>query len=222
MALMSLPLTDEIVDAANHLPDGATLMVPEVSWDDYERLLNEFGDRGDLRVSYDSGKLEIMSVSNRHGRYNTTFERLVSEIARIRKIDVEGLGNTTWKRRALAKGIEADCCYFVKSAKDVIGNEGADIQSVLAPDIAVEIDITNSSERKFPIYAALRVPEIWRYDGQTLLIYELIDGKYIDVGESRFFPRLTGSLLTEYLELSKVEGQTKALKTFSRRLSRKR
>ncbi len=33
MTTMSLPATDEILDAAEHLPYGATLIVPEVSWD---------------------------------------------------------------------------------------------------------------------------------------------------------------------------------------------
>jgi hypothetical protein len=48
----------------------------------------------------------------------------------------------------------------------------------------------------------------------------LAEGTYVEIQESRVLPGLTGSLLTEYLELSKVEGQTKALKKFSRRLSR--
>jgi Uma2 family endonuclease len=222
MALVSIPLTDEILDAANHLPVGATLVVPEVSWDDYERLLAAFGDRGDLRVSYDSGRLEIKSPSNRHGRCSFSFDRLVSEIARIRKIDIEGLGNTTWWRRALEKGVEADCCYFVKNAKDVIGNEGVEVQSALAPDIAVEIDITNASLGKLSIYAALGVPEIWRYDGRLLHIHELVEGSYVEVDESRMLSGLTSSLLTEYLELTKAKGQTKALQKFTRRLSRKR
>ncbi|MBO0719619.1 MAG: Uma2 family endonuclease, partial [Blastocatellia bacterium] len=38
------------------------------------------------------------------------------------------------------------------------------------PDIVVEIDIHHSSVAKLPIYAALGVPEIWRYDGYTLKI----------------------------------------------------
>jgi Uma2 family endonuclease len=217
---MSVPLTDEIVDAANHLPLGATLLVPMVSWDGYERVLEEFGDRGDLRVSYDCGWLEIMSPSDLHDNPIRFFDRLLSEFARIRDIDVEMYGQTTWKKRALAKGVEADCSYYVKNARQVIGKSRLNLESVPPPDLVVEIDITNSSLRKLPIYAALRVPELWRYDGQTLRIYELAEGTYVEIQESRVLPGLTGSLLTEYLELSKVEGQTKALKKFSRRLSR--
>jgi len=38
----------------------------------------------------------------------------------------------------------------------------------LHPDIAVEIDITKDSRSKFYIYAALKIPEIWRYDGKNV------------------------------------------------------
>jgi Uma2 family endonuclease len=222
MALVSLPTTNEILDAANHLPIGATLLVPGITWDDYECFLNEIGNRGDLRVSYDSGWLEIMSPSDLHDQPTRFLDRLLSEFARIRNVDVEMYGHTTWKRRVLAKGVEADCSYYVKNARHVIGKNHLDLESVPPPDLAIEIDPTNSSLRKLPIYAALRVPELWRYDGQTLRMYALAEGTYVEIQESRFLAGLTGSLLTEYLELSKVEGQTKALQKFSRRLSRKR
>jgi hypothetical protein len=44
----SFAVAVRILDAANHRPFGATLVVPEVSWDDYESLLNEFDDRKGL------------------------------------------------------------------------------------------------------------------------------------------------------------------------------
>jgi Uma2 family endonuclease len=36
--------------------------------------------------------------------------------------------------------------------------------------LVLEIDITHESSRKFPIYAALGVPEIWRCDGIQLVL----------------------------------------------------
>jgi Uma2 family endonuclease len=222
MALMSLPITGEILNAVNHLPAGASLVVPEVSWDDYERFLHELGNRGSLRVSYDSGLLQIMSISFRHATCEKVFDRLISEYARVRKIEVEMSGNVTWKRKALAKGVEADGTYFIQNVKDVIGLDVPDTETVPPPDIAVEIDITNSSLRKLSIYAALGVREIWRCDGRTLQILELNEGRYVDIDESRFLPDLTRSLLAEYLQLTKSIGQTKAVAKISRRLSRTR
>jgi len=219
---MNLSHADEILDAAEHIPEGATLIVQQVSWDDYERLLDGIGDRQHFRVSYDCGRLEILSPSNRHEKPIRFFDRLVSEFSRIRKITVEMLGHTTWKKRALAKGLEADCCYFIKNADFSIKNFGFDVELAPPPDVAVEIDITNSSLRKLSIYAALSVPEVWRYDGRNVRIYELIGEKYSEIDSSRFLPGLTGSILGEFLELAATIGQTKALEKFSRRLRRTR
>jgi Uma2 family endonuclease len=220
IAPMSLPSTAEIFDAAEHLPDGATLIVPEVSWDDYERVLEEFAERPRFRTCYDCGTLEIMSPSNRQDWYAPTLDRLIQRYVDIQKIPVEMYGHTTWKKRALGKGIEADCCYFVKNAQFVAENFGWDVEVGPPPDVAVEIDITNSSLRKLSIYAALRVPEVWRYDGKNLHIYELVEGKYSEIESSRFLPGLNGKLVVEYLELAQAIGQTRALAQFERRLSK--
>lgn len=77
------------------------------------------------------------------------------------------------------------------------------------PDIVVEIDITNESSGKFPIYAALGVPEIWIYDTREAKIYELTASGYVETGTSHFYPDLTGAMLAEALESSKSHGQTK-------------
>jgi hypothetical protein len=90
---MSLPATDEILDAAEHLPNGAVLIVPEVSWDDYERLLEGIGDRPHFRVSYDCGRLEILSPSHRHDAHEHILNRLVDRFAAVRGIAVEMLGH---------------------------------------------------------------------------------------------------------------------------------
>ena len=82
----------------------------------------------------------------------------------------------------------------------------------------VKIDTTNESLSKFPIYAALGVPEIWRYDGSRAQMYELNGDAYVSTNGSRFFPGLSCSLLLECLDLSKTQGQTEALKLFRQRI----
>ena len=69
MTSMGLPTTSEVLDAIEHLPGGATLVLPQVSWDDYELLLDEFAERH-LRVTYDCGTLEIMSPQRDHETYS--------------------------------------------------------------------------------------------------------------------------------------------------------
>ena len=106
----------------------------------------------------------------------------------------------------------------MENAERVIGKEELDLEFDPPPDIVVEIDITTRSMKKFSIYAALAVPEVWRYDGQSLRIYELSAGKYVEIPASRFLPGLSGSVLAKHIELSKTQGQTKALNAFIRHI----
>lgn len=218
MTSMNLQATGEILHATEHLPGGATLIVPQVAWDDYEYLLDELAERPHLRVSYDCGRLEIVSPSANHEKYAEFINDLVRAYADAHDMELEKLGQTTWKRKALSKGAEADACYYVRNAKRIIGKSTIDLDSDPPPDIVVEIDITTNSKRKFPIYAALSVPEIWTYDDQQVQFLELGEQKYAPISESRFFPRLTGQMMAEAIEVSKTRGQKTALHAFRQRI----
>lgn len=206
--------TIEYRDAIQHLPDGSTLVLHDFSWDDYERLLEEVGDRPHLRVSYDHGRLEIMSPLPEHEEYGRFIDSLARVLADELDLELEPRGGATWKRRRAAAAAEPDACFYVASADRIIGKRKIDLESDPPPDVVVEIDITNESLSKFPIYAALSVPEIWRYDGARTVFYELTGDRYHETAESRFFPGLQPAMLTEALEQSKTAGQTKTLHAF--------
>ena len=209
--------TINYLDAVEHLPDGATLVIHRFDWDNYEELLKELSDRPHLRVSYDRGKLEIMTPLPEHEEYARFIDLLVYVVAEELDLKLQSYGSATWKRRRLARGVEPDACYYVASADRVIGKREIDLESDPPPDIVVEIDITNESLSKFSIYAALAVPEIWRYDGTTVQFYELAGDRYREISESRFLAGLTPAILAGALEHNKTEGQTAALRTFRQR-----
>jgi len=48
------------------LPANSTLTLRDVSWEEYERILVELDERPWLRVTYDRGRLEIMTLSPEH------------------------------------------------------------------------------------------------------------------------------------------------------------
>jgi Uma2 family endonuclease len=214
MTLMNVPTSSEILDVTARLPSGATLVIPHVRWEDYERLLEGLAERPRLRVSYDCGRLEIVSPSGEHEETTRFIDRMVYAFAEIFGQEVEPRGSATWKSLALRKGVEGGCCYYVQNAERIIGKRDIDLESDPPPDIVVEVDITGNSLNKFPIYAALGVPEIWRYDGKTVHFYALAPDRYILVPESRFFASLTGQMLAVSIELSKTHGQEAALRVF--------
>src|SRR5439155_11054154 len=101
-----------------------------------------------------------------HEEYKESLYTLVRAFAEERGITLETRGSATWKRRKFQKGAEPDTCFYIGNAERIIGRRKIDLESDPPPDVAVEIDTTNESLSKFPIYAALGVPEIWRYNGK--------------------------------------------------------
>ena len=90
--------TADYREAIEHLPDGSTLVIRDSSWNEYERLLEDLNDHPHLRVTYDRGTLEIMSPRPEHERYARFIDDLVRAWADNRRIAVEKLGSTTWKK----------------------------------------------------------------------------------------------------------------------------
>lgn len=205
-------------EAIDHIPNGATLVFRDVGWDEYERLVEDLWDRPGLRVTYDEGRLEIRSPLPEHEEYKEFILFVARIMSEERGVAIETRGAATWKRRALRKGTEPDTCFYVASAPRIIGKRMIDLDVDPPPDIAVEVDITNESLSKFSIYAALGVPEIWRYDGKAVLFYTLSGNAYQGITESRFLPGLTPAMLAEALDQSKTEGQTVALAAFRERV----
>lgn len=202
------------MDAIEHLPAGATLRLPSVSWEEYEAVLADLALRPGVRVSYDAGEMMIMSPSPEHEDYKEFIYSLARAISDESGVTLETRGATTFRQKRKAKGAEPDTCFYVQNAARVIGKRRIDLDVDPPPDVVVEIDTTNESLSKFNIYAAFGVPEIWRYDDKQARIYQAADQNYEELSESMAFPALTSAALTEFIEQSKTEGQTTALTAF--------
>jgi len=205
-------------DMVSQLPENASVTFHDVSWDEYEELLEQVGEAPGLRISYDNGSLQVMTISSEHEKYASFISSLVTVIQLRLRIDILGFGSATMRKRKRKKGNEPDACFYVQTAS-VIGNRiQLDFETDPPPDIAVEIDVHHDSRSKFPIYAALGVPEIWRYDGQAMTIYHLSEASdeqpYVAVDTSAALPMLTAELLTEMIERMRRDGELNALLAF--------
>ena len=133
-------------------------------------------------------------------------------------IDIESYGSTTYRRRRKAKGAEPDTSFYVQNAARMRGKDDIDLEFDTPPDVVFEVDVTNESLDKFEIYAALQVPEIWRYDGQDFKIHTLFNSDYKTVENSVALPLISAEILTDFLQIAREEGQTAMLKHFRKRL----
>jgi Uma2 family endonuclease len=185
-------------------PPEQRVLLRNVSWETYERLLEENFDNSSPRFTYDRGVLEIMSPSAEHEWYNQLVSDLVKLLARELRIDILSLGSTTFKREEAEKGFEPDSCFYVTHVKQMRGKKRIDLAIDPPPDFVVEVVVTHPSLSKFPICAAFGVAEIWSYDGNCLRIYRLSGSEYTDMPSSRIFPELEAKQLTDFLELGKA------------------
>ena len=211
-------LTTNYLDIIERLPAGALLRLQNVDWDDYEHLLTQMDSHPGHRLSYDCGRLFIVSPSLQHERYKAFAQRLIDILSEEMGLDIEPAGATTFKSKLLKKGLEPDTCVYVLNAPRIIGKHRIKLDVDPPPDVAVEIDMSNDSIDKFPIYAALGVPEIWRYDGEDAHFYRLAGESYEVMQDSIAFPGFSVQDFGKYMERSSVEGYTAAAAAFRKML----
>jgi Uma2 family endonuclease len=157
----------------------ATLLTPPdemihlsgISWQTYERLLEELSDRR-LRLTYNRGNLEIMAPSLEHEIGKKVMGRFVETLAEETDLQIYPLGSTTFKRPELS-GAEPDECFYIRRIGAVRGKKRLDLTEDPAPDLVVEIDVTSSSNNRLQVYADLGVAEVWIYDGVSLGVKQL-------------------------------------------------
>ena len=214
MATLAASYADVIKNSIAHLPLGGTMIVPDVSWDDYQQLVAGVNNQKGLRITFAQGNLEITSPLPVHEKYKEFLLRLMDRLSTLRGFDLESLGSTTFNQEWLDNGVEPDTCFYIQNAAKIIGKNRIDLAVAPPPDIAVEIDISHRSTTKLKIYEELRVPEIWLYDEQKLQILLLTETGYVDSPTSQSFPFLTSEALTQFLERSKTEGQGAVLRAF--------
>lgn len=215
---------EDVVAAAGHMPIGSTLVLHDFSWDEYEHLMKAWENRPALRVSYDSGCLEVVSNPGKHENCSRSIDAIVREYCEVHGFGTECYGHLTWQKKTALKGVEPDSCYYVVDVERSIGlDEGnLDKEGVYPPDIAVEIDFSTHSLRKLPIFSALRVPEVWLYQRGSMRFFLLRGDSYVEGSGSVILPGLTQIVVDRALQECRTLGQTKALKAFHQRISRKK
>ena len=210
---MSIALPDYLA-AIEQLPSGGVLRFDDVSWKEYENLLADLGEGYAVRIFFDKGRMEVIAPSSAHERPKSIIHRLVMALSDELLIDIESLGSTTLKREMSAAGAEPDDCFYAQNAALVIGKEDLNLTHDPAPDLVVEINRTTSSLDRFPIYAALGVPEVWRFNGRQMRIHLLSEDRYEESTISKAFPFVTAQALSEFIAFGLKNGARKAAIAF--------
>jgi Uma2 family endonuclease len=180
----------------------------------YERVLRAF-DECHLRITYDRGALEIMTLSPQHERFKHLLSLLIVVLVEELGWNMAGFGSMTFKRRKHKRGLEPDECYWIQSEPLVRGKDQIDLRRDPPPDLVLEIDWTRSSLNRLSIFAVMRVPEVGRFDGQTLRVHLLgSDGRYVESTQSLAFPFVPIAELTRFLGMRVTLSETDLIRQF--------
>jgi Uma2 family endonuclease len=204
----------DYLEAATHLPPGGKLQLNDISWDEYEGLLDQFGEGSHFRISYDRGRLEIMSPSFKHEKYKDLLHDLVLILSDELDQEILSYGSATLRHKSSKKAAEGDGCFYVQRASEIDEKDQLDLSHDPPPDLVVEIDLTHDSSGKFDIYATMGVPEIWCYDGKRSSIWQLTGQAYARTSFSLAFPFLAAEHLDEFVSNSETHGRKQGRHTF--------
>jgi Uma2 family endonuclease len=186
----------------------------DADWRMYKELLQILGERP-VRLTYDRGRLELMTLSFGHERSSGLLGRFVEVLTEELNIPLNSSGSTTLNREDLDRGLEGDQSYYLDNEERVRNKEEIDLNVDPPPDLAIEVDVSRSSLNRMSIYVALKVPEVWRYDGEELQAYLLgPDGKYAVSPTSRHFPFLRMVEVVAFLQMRTEMSDTSLVRAF--------
>ncbi|MBL1210656.1 Uma2 family endonuclease [Geminocystis sp. GBBB08] len=192
------------------------ILLNNVSWETFNHLLEELGDQRNQLLTYYLGNLEIMSPLGEHENNNRFIDDIIRAIADELNLNLKKFGSLTLKSNQEKQAVEPDSCYYLNNEPLVRNKQHIDLSIDPPPDLVLEIDITSGSLNKLPIYATLKVPEIWRYNGQKLTVFcfNAETNNYQQLTKSNTFPWLNLDLIPQLINQSLDLGETATLKQF--------
>jgi Uma2 family endonuclease len=170
-----------------------------ISWETYEKILAEHNEVSNPHFAYCDGELEIAVLGYKHEKTKQLLSELVVEIARILEVDYEGAASTTFRKEKKKKGFEGDATFYFKNVAVIRGKSDINLSIDPPPELVIEVDITHGSLPKFPIFSALGIEEIWRFDGEGMKFYRLQGKAYEEVTESVCLRGVKSETVTELL-----------------------
>ncbi|MCC5623071.1 Uma2 family endonuclease [Nostoc sp. CHAB 5715] len=199
-----------------HLPPGAVVRLLG-SWQDYQALNQQLGDRSSPRIKYRDGEILLMAPLPEHGRK-------VSVIADVVKVLLDHLGREYEAFTPITmelpqeSGIEPDYCFYIENWEAIAGKNRINWGVDPSPDLVVEIDITSYTDVND--YLPYRVPEVWLFRKNQLVIYRLQGDCYTVETSSRYFPNINVSeVVTECLKIAYERNTSAAIRELRRKLT---
>jgi Uma2 family endonuclease len=148
-----------------------------VDWDGYLTIRTILGENRSAHLTYYNGILEIMTPLEAHENSSGLIGQFIEILTEELNLNIKSMESTTLDRPGLKAGAKPDQGYYIAN-EPLVRGKTVDLNVDPPPDLVVEVDITHTDINKNLLYAQLRVPEFWRYNGKILKIYNFPNGDY--------------------------------------------
>ncbi|MDJ1170544.1 Uma2 family endonuclease [Roseofilum sp. BLCC_M154] len=197
------------------LPAGSVVRLLG-TWQEYQILCDRRGDGSIPRIKYHSGEILLMSPLPKHGREAHLLAAIITTLLDHQEQEYDAFTPVTMQLPE-ASGIEPDYCFYIDHWQAVSGKERIDWLNDPPPDLVLEIDVTSYSDAQD--YLPYRVPEVWLFRQEKLLIYQLQGDEYSIQTQSQYFPEVNlADVVAECLTLAYQRNTSAAIRHLKQQL----
>lgn len=175
-----------------------------ISWAQYQQISTALPPSRAARLVYACGTLEISMPLEDHEQASEMINIFIRVLVLEMGLKLKSMGSTTLDRQDLDRGSEPDKAYYIQNQPLVAGRK-VNLKKDPPPDLVVEIDITHTDIDKNRLYAAMGVPEFWRFDGHHLRIYQLQNRQYVEVEKSPTFSIIAKEDFYEFIDSARQD-----------------
>jgi Uma2 family endonuclease len=199
--------------ATKPLAETRTLLT-NISWQTFKAMLAEMGSQRKNRIAYDSRIIEIMTPLMPHENSNRAIEVFIGVMCEELGLEIKRTGSLTLTREDLQRGGEPDSSYYIQNESLVRDKENIDLAIDPPPDLVLEVEYSRSAINKLNLYASLKIPEVWRFNGSVLQVYTLADEQYTEVEISPTFNPIPIKEIPRFLQQAKIQGENATTRDF--------
>jgi Uma2 family endonuclease len=193
-----------LVDPLATLAGEKRVTLHNLTWNQYQQILQALPQTRAAHLTYDLGILEIVMPLEDHEYASELIGLFIRILVGEMGLKLKSIRSTTLERKDLDRGAEPDNAYYIQNQPRVAGRN-VDLTIDPPPDLVLEVDITHSDVDKNRLYAAMGVPELWRYDGREWRIYQLQGNAYQELGHSPTFEWVKKEDLYQFLEAAQQD-----------------
>ncbi|MDZ8104768.1 MAG: Uma2 family endonuclease [Nostoc sp. DedQUE12a] len=188
------------------LPAGAVLKLLG-TWEDYQVLSQQLGDRAIPRIKYRTGEILLMTPLPEHGRDVALLANIAQVLLDRLEQRYESFTPITMSLPEFS-GIEPDYCFYIQNWRSVVGKKRIDWQNDPPPDLVIEIDVTSYTD--INDYLPYKVPEIWLFKNKQLLVYRL-QGENYAISQSIYFSNVR-EIVQQCLQIANEQTTSEAIR----------